>query len=145
MYRERLEAVRRQMEKMGVDVMLVRSADRYLNEYVPSDESARIWITGFTGSMGEAVITKEKAFLAVDGRYWIQAEAQTDPELWEIAKVQLGRYLDAAVADIVKKLVAAAAGRKLRIGFEPDRITPSQLEVIQKAVGEGPAWKPMFP
>jgi Xaa-Pro aminopeptidase len=145
MYRERLEAVRRQMDKMGVDVMLVRSADRYLNEYVPSDESARIWITGFTGSMGEAVITKEKAFLAVDGRYWIQAESQTDPELWEIVKVQLGTYLDGAVAEILKKLVIASVGKKLRIGFEPDRITPNQLEVIQKAVGPGPVWKPMFP
>jgi Xaa-Pro aminopeptidase len=145
MNRERLSQVRKQMERMGVDVMLVRSADRYLNEYVPSDESARIWISGFTGSMGEALITKDQAFLAVDGRYWLQAENETDPELWKIVKVQLGTGLDAAIAEEVKKLVAAAGAKKLRVGFEPDRITPNQLEAIKKAVGEGPAWKPLFP
>ncbi len=145
MYRERLAAVRRQMEKMGVDVMLVRSADRYLNEYVPPDESARIWITGFNGSMGEAVLTKDKAFLAVDGRYWLQAEQQVDPKLWEVVRVELGTGIDGAIAAVVRRLVAEGGPKKVRVGFEPDRITPSQLDAFKQAVGEGPVWKAMFP
>jgi Xaa-Pro aminopeptidase len=143
--KDRLLEVRRQMEKMGVDLVIVRSTDRFLNEYVPTDESARVWITGFTGSMGEVVITPKQAFLAVDGRYWIQAEQQVDPKQWEVIKVRLGTGLDQAIAEIVERLVREAAPSKLRVGFEPERVTPSVLQYLQRTVGEGPTWKPLFP
>lgn len=143
--RERLTAVRRHMDRMGVDVMLVRSADRFLNEYVPIDESARVWISGFTGSMGEVVLTKDRAYLVVDGRYWIQAEKETDPECWEVVKVSLGTGIDAAVADVVRGLIPKTGTKKLRVGFEPERITPNQLALLQRTVGGGVTWKPLFP
>lgn len=144
-YPERLVEVRRQMEKMGVDLTIVRSTDRFLNEYVPTEESARVWITGFTGSMGEVVITQKQAYLAVDGRYWIQAENQVDPKAWEIIKVRLGTGLDQAIVELVQRLVREAKVPKLRIGFEPERVTPAQLQYFQNAVGEGCLWKPLFP
>lgn len=143
--KDRLDAVRRQMTKMGVDAVVVRSADRFLNEYVPTDESARVWVTGFTGSMGEAVITMDEAYLAVDGRYWIQAEKETDPDLWTVVKVQMGTGLDQAVADTVLKVVEAAKPAKLKIGFEPERITLDTLERLEASVGKGVTWKPLFP
>lgn len=133
------------MEKMGVDVMLVRSADRFLNEYVPIEESARVWISGFTGSMGEVVITRSKAYLVVDGRYWIQAEKQTNAEDWEVVKVSLGTGIDAAVAEVVRGLVPKSGTKKLRVGFEPERITPNQLALLKRTVGEGVSWKALFP
>lgn len=40
----------------------------------------------FTGTAGAAIITRENAYLAVDSRYWAQAESQTDQN-WEIIKV----------------------------------------------------------
>lgn len=144
-YPERLIEVRRQMEKMGVDVMIVRSTDRFLNEYVPTEESARVWITGFNGSMGEVVLTPKQAFLAVDGRYWLQAENQVDPKHWEILKVRLGTGLDQAVVEVVQRLIREAGGNKLRVGFEPERVTPALLGYFQQAVGEGCVWKPLFP
>jgi Xaa-Pro aminopeptidase len=141
----RLEAVRRQMHRMGVDAVIVRSTDRFLNEYVPTDESARVWITGFTGSMGEVLITLDAAYLAVDGRYWLQAEAEVDPKLWTLIKVQMGTGLDQAITDALVQAVEAAKPKKLRVGFEPERITLSTLERLQKAVGAGCTWKALFP
>ncbi|MBK8013415.1 MAG: M24 family metallopeptidase [Deltaproteobacteria bacterium] len=141
----RLEAVRKQMAKMSVDVMIVRSTDRFLNEYVPTDESARVWVSGFTGSMGEVVLTKDRAYLAVDGRYWLQAEQETSPDLFEVVKVPMGRGLDQAVAELLTGLAAKAKNGKLRIGFEPDRVTPSTLELFQSSTPTACTWKPLFP
>lgn len=36
----------------------------------------RTFISGFTGSAGTAVVTKDKAALWTDGRYFLQAEKQ---------------------------------------------------------------------
>lgn len=38
----------------------------------------REFLTGFTGSTGEAVVTVDKAVLWTDGRYHIQADHQLD-------------------------------------------------------------------
>jgi Xaa-Pro aminopeptidase len=141
---ERLDRTRRRMQQSGVDVLLVRSTDRFLNEYVPTEESARVWISGFTGSMGEVIVTKDRAFLAVDGRYWIQAEQQTGPELFEVLKVPLGTPIDTTVAQKLRELVSAAS-KKVAIGYEPAKMTPSELEQMKKSVGEGATWKGLFP
>jgi len=48
------------------------------SEYLAKNEKRRVWITGFTGSAGTAVITVSKAALWTDGRYFQQAEQQLD-------------------------------------------------------------------
>ncbi len=69
----RLAALRERMATLGIDALLVRSTDAYLNEYVSSTDSTREWLTGFSGSMGDALITRDRATLIVDGRYTLQA------------------------------------------------------------------------
>ncbi len=73
---ERLVALRGEMEKRGIDVYVVPTADFHESEYVGAHFMARKYITGFTGSAGTAVITREEAGLWTDGRYFVQAEAQ---------------------------------------------------------------------
>lgn len=141
---DRLARTRARMDKMGVDAAIVRSTDRYLNEYVPENESARVWLTGFTGSMGDALVTADEALLFVDGRYWIQADAQVDADLWTVVKVRLGTGLDQALIDRLLS-IAASRPKKLRIGFEPDRITPRVLSMLQGALGPAATWKALFP
>lgn len=70
---DRLRALRAQMKAAGTGAVLIPSADRWLNEYVPRDRSDRVALTGFTGSMGDAIITGDRALLIVDGRYTLQA------------------------------------------------------------------------
>ncbi|KXN85541.1 putative Xaa-Pro aminopeptidase P [Leucoagaricus sp. SymC.cos] len=82
---ERLADLRAEMEKAGVDYYIVPSEDAHGSEYVAASDKRREFITGFTGSKGDAIITRESAYLVTDPRYWTQAENQTDRN-WTIVK-----------------------------------------------------------
>ena len=137
------------MKKQGVDILLVQSTDRYLNEYVPTDESCRVWISGFTGSMGEVIIAPRKAYVVVDGRYWIQADNEVDPKLYEVVRVTHGSGIDAAVHEVIRKIAGRSKARKLKVGYEPDRVTPHGRERLRRALEATTeprlALKPLYP
>ncbi len=76
MIKERLARLRREMEKRGIAVYIVPTADFHESEYVGAHFKARQFITGFTGSAGTAVITADEAGLWTDGRYFLQAAQQ---------------------------------------------------------------------
>lgn len=71
---ERIAKLRALMEKKGLDAYVVPTADFHQSEYVGEHFKARKFITGFSGSYGTAVITKDDAGLWTDGRYFFQAE-----------------------------------------------------------------------
>jgi len=72
----RVAALRALMKKSRLHAYLIPSADAHLNEYVPTFWRRREWISGFTGSAGDVVITLKKAALWTDGRYFLQAGDQ---------------------------------------------------------------------
>ncbi|MBP1743256.1 MAG: peptidase [Firmicutes bacterium] len=74
----RISKLRSLMDEKGMDAYIIPSADNHQSEYVGEYFKARAFMTGFTGSAGTAVITKEKAGLWTDGRYFIQAELQLE-------------------------------------------------------------------
>lgn len=74
--RERIARLRAALDEHGVDAVLVPSSDPHLSEYLPERWKAREWLSGFTGSVGTLVVTREHAGLWADSRYWVQAEAQ---------------------------------------------------------------------
>ena len=73
---ERLEKLRALMAERDIDAYLVPTSDFHESEYVGHYFKCREFITGFTGSAGTAVITKDKAALWTDGRYFVQAGSQ---------------------------------------------------------------------
>ena len=73
---ERIFLLRGLMKERGVDGYLIFGTDPHLSEYVPDAWKTREWISGFTGSYGKVAITKDRAVLWTDSRYFIQAEAQ---------------------------------------------------------------------
>ncbi|MCC8044614.1 MAG: aminopeptidase P family protein [Clostridiales bacterium] len=73
---ERIEALRARMAENKVDAYLVPTDDFHGSEYVGEYFKCRQFITGFTGSAGTAVITRDMAGLWTDGRYFIQAAEQ---------------------------------------------------------------------
>jgi Xaa-Pro aminopeptidase len=72
----RLERLRELMRREGFDAYLVPGTDPHQSEYVPARWGRRSWISGFTGSAGDVVVTLGEAGLWTDSRYFIQAEQQ---------------------------------------------------------------------
>lgn len=75
---ERVSELRSLMNEHKLHAYIVPSADNHQSEYVGEHFKSRAFITGFTGSAGTAVFTKDKAGLWTDGRYFIQAEKQLE-------------------------------------------------------------------
>ena len=57
---------------------MVPTADFHNSEYVGEHFKARVFMSGFTGSAGTLVVTKDYAGLWTDGRYFLQAEQQLE-------------------------------------------------------------------
>lgn len=72
----RIRSLRREMADKNIDIYIVPSDDFHQSEYVGDYFKAREYMTGFTGSAGTAVFTKDRAGLWTDGRYFIQAEQE---------------------------------------------------------------------
>ncbi|EPW6710589.1 aminopeptidase P family protein [Vibrio parahaemolyticus] len=79
----RVNAIREWLAQHNIDALLIPHEDEYLGEYVPAHNERLHWLTGFTGSAGAAVITKDKAAIFVDGRYTVQVTKQVPSELFE--------------------------------------------------------------
>lgn len=76
--KERVAALQSAMTSHDIDIYIVPSSDPHLSEYVSEHFLSRTYITGFTGSAGTAVFTKDFAGLFTDGRYFIQAERELE-------------------------------------------------------------------
>lgn len=85
------------MDDKGVAAYIVPTADPHQSEYVGEYFKTREWISGFTGSAGTVIITKERALLWTDGRYFIQAEKElkdSDYELMKMGNPQVPNYTE---------------------------------------------------
>lgn len=75
------------LKQKSIDACYISSFDPYLNEYVPLEDCHRYYVTGFNGSMAEALVPASgKVKLYVDGRYHEQADLQVDHSLIEVVK-----------------------------------------------------------
>jgi hypothetical protein len=52
--------------------------------------AGREWLSGFTGSMGTLVVTRDRAALFADSRYWTQAETELAHTGIELVKIDTG-------------------------------------------------------
>ncbi len=83
---EKIAALRQEMLQNKIDAFIVFSADPHMSEYLPKEWQERKWISGFTGSAGFAVFTKDKAAVWTDGRYFVQAAAELKDSGIELMK-----------------------------------------------------------
>ncbi len=74
---ERLAAMRKQMTINNLDAYIVPTSDPHQSEYPAPFWQSRVWIAGFTGSMGYVTITQTDASVWTDGRYFLQCEMET--------------------------------------------------------------------
>ena len=72
----RLKALRTEMQKLNLDAWFISGTDPHSSENIPERWKTRAFISGFKGSYGFIVVTKEAAGLWTDTRYFIQAEEE---------------------------------------------------------------------
>ncbi len=73
---ERIALLRQEMRHAGVDAVIIPQTDPHQGEYLASHWQVRRWLSGFTGSAGDLLVTMTEAFVWADSRYWLQAAQQ---------------------------------------------------------------------
>ena len=104
-FRLRIARARDALKQHGLAAVLVPSSDPHLSEYLPERWQGRQWLSGFTGSMGTLVITRDGAAVFADSRYWTQAEAELAGTGTELVKIPTGGGIQHVdwLADHVKR------------------------------------------
>jgi len=123
----RLKNLRKSMKDNEIDYYYVPSADEHNNEYPPNFTKRRAWISNFTGSAGNALIGKKKAYLWTDTRYFLQAERELNNSLYELMRLGLP---DTPSID----QWLAAQDEALVCGIDPRVISIAQTAKIQEAM-----------
>ncbi|WLH65130.1 aminopeptidase P family protein [Pseudomonas sp. FP2300] len=78
---DRYACVRAVMATHQFDAFLLPRSDIYLNEDLEPADERLLWLTGFSGSVGLAVLTQKSAALLIDGRYTEQARQECGAQL----------------------------------------------------------------
>ncbi len=120
----RLAALRKVLKARKLDGFVVPLSDEHQSEYVSWHASRLVWLTGFSGSAGQAVVLARKAAVFVDGRYVLQVAKQVDPKLFEPVHIADRSSYDWIAANLPK-------GAKL--GYDPWLHTERQVTALKSA------------
>jgi len=121
--KERLAKLRAKMAEVGLDGLLVSAP---VEDTFKNVGANRRYLSGFTGSVGTLLITPEAAFIAVDFRYYEQAQREAPDFTLFPAAGPLGTWFASLVGE------AGLGGKKL--GFQPGDLTVATYQAMTKAV-----------
>lgn len=118
----RLEALRAELEAQDIDIYVIPTADGHNSEHVGAVDQRRVWISGFTGSAGIAIVSHNDARLFTDSRYYVQAGKELDSN-WTLMKVGLQD-----VPSWDEYLASLPKGTK--VGLDPKLLTYSSAKSL---------------
>lgn len=95
----RLEKLRKLMSDRKIDAYIIPTSDPHQSEYISDYYKTREFISGFTGSAGTVVVTKDKVGLWTDARYFLQAEEELSST--EIKLYKMGIEGEATVEEFL--------------------------------------------
>ncbi len=122
-YTTRLDGLRQQMTRMGVDGYLIPISGPFLGEYAGPSDARLEWLTGFTGSNGIALVLKDHALICSDARYTLQLQDQVDKTIWttaDIRKPGVVGWLD------------EEGIRSIKIGYDPSLHAAFDIDKMEK-------------
>lgn len=142
----RLEAIRKLMQEKNLGVYIVPSEDAHQSEYTSPVDQRRSFVSGFTGSAGVAVLTRDLgslneeqeglACLATDGRYFTQATQELDFN-WSLLKLNTpGTPSCEEWAVEQAALLSLDSGELVNIGVDPKLITFGHAQSIQALIDQ---------
>lgn len=150
-YKERLQAIRQQMNAAGIDAYIIPSSDPHISEYLPDRYKCIAWSSGFTGSAGTLAITQDFAGLWTDSRYFVQAADQLKDTGFELVKLKaqaateyadwLGQHLPAgSVVAFDGKLASIALAKSVQQTLLPAGISVNgHVDILEKIWVDRPA------
>ena len=113
-----LKKLRELLSENNLDYLLVNTTDEFLVEYNELSNCARYFVTGFTGSTGDVLVSKDSVWQFVDGRYHEQADEETNPSVTTVVKLQLGQpFSDELVARILPNSRLGIVSKKVSLNF----------------------------
>lgn len=105
-----------QQQLGDLDAWLIPHEDDYLGEYLPAANERLAFVTGFTGSAGQAFVTRNSLHVWVDGRYTVQVRTQVPDG------TQVHHLVEEPLADF---LATQADG--FRLGLDSGCVSARQL------------------
>ena len=91
-----LKQIKKYLTNKKYECFLIPKNNEFFNEYINSKEDYLKKISNFTGSLGFALIFKNRQFLYVDGRYTEQAKAQCKnfkiKNIFELKKIMIRKH-----------------------------------------------------
>ncbi|WP_240002560.1 aminopeptidase P family protein [Oleisolibacter albus] len=126
----RLQALRAELYRRGLDGFVIPRADEHNGEYVPLRANRMAYLSGFTGSAGAIVVLRKKAAIFVDGRYTLQVQQEVDAGLFEYRNLIEEFHGDWAAEHML-------AGQKL--GFDPWLHTVGWVERMRNSLAKAGA------
>jgi Xaa-Pro aminopeptidase len=121
---QRLAALRAALKRRELDGFVVPRGDEHQGEYVPPRAQRLAWLTGFTGSAGNAVVMAERAALFVDGRYTLQAQTEVP------ANYEHKHLVEDPLTDWVAEVLPMGG----RLGYDPWLHTIGWVEKTRAAL-----------
>ena len=126
----RLNALRGELAKRGLDGFVVPHNDEHQSEYLPEHAERLAWLTAFTGSAGAAVVLRERAAIFVDGRYTLQVRQQTDTKLFEPRDL---------VSEGPAAWIETNVPKGTKLGYDPWLHSVTALKALKDAAGKAGA------
>ena len=135
--RKELIALREAMANYDIDMYIVPTGDFHGSEYLHDYFKTRRFVSGFTGSAGTLVVTKDEARLWTDGRYFLQAAMELEDSGIDLMKDKEPGVPD--IKDYVKDKLSSMGGHPI-LGFNgktlPYEAGEEYAEIASNAGGE---------
>ncbi|MEY4902350.1 MAG: hypothetical protein RLZZ292_165 [Bacteroidota bacterium] len=124
-----LASLRKKLSEHHFAAYIIPSSDPHQSEYVAEHWKSRRWISGFTGSMGNAVVTLDHAGVWTDSRYFLQAEKELPKNEFALHKLKVQ-----GAAEHVEWLAETLPEGSV-VGCDGKLFTVGQLRSMQKTLG----------
>ena len=96
-----IEYLRNFLSKNDIDGLIINSTNEFLVEYNRLDLNSRYYVTDFTGSTGDVLLTGDNIYQFVDTRYHEQADNQVNHEYVDVVKIPLTKSYFTALTEII--------------------------------------------
>ncbi|KAK4525860.1 hypothetical protein GAYE_SCF17G3769 [Galdieria yellowstonensis] len=129
----KVNLLRNYMKDLQLDAFIIPSEDAHQSEYVANCDQRRQFISGFTGSAGLAVVTQQEALLWTDGRYFLQAEKELDPNVWKLMRMMEDKSLEDWLVDC---FISESPQTVRNIGMDGRFISVAAFKRLEKWIKE---------